>query len=175
MISEDNKTSLDINLINDLASPQNAVTDPQRRDFLKKLGFSVAAASLAASCAIPERKSVPYVKRPEEIVPGMASYYATVFNQGGQFINVMVKNREGRPIKIESNPNSVISKGGTTALAQASIASLYDSKRFHKPKIGNKQVTWAEIDSELIKTLENLKATNKKVALVTSSIPSPSS
>lgn len=148
--------------------------DTNRRDFLKTLGFTVSAASIAASCSIPEKKSIPYVKRPEEIVPGMATYYASVFSQGGQYNSILVKNRDGRPIKIEGNPDSVISGGGTSALAQASVISLYDSNRHQKPKKGGKESDWKTVDTEIIAKLNELKASNGKVALVTSSIMSPS-
>src|SRR4030095_6188432 len=72
-----------------------------RRDFLKVLGFSVSAATLAASCRIPVNKAIPYVIKPEEIVPGVANYYASTFVNGNDYCPVLVKVREGRPIKIE--------------------------------------------------------------------------
>lgn len=152
------------------------ITDKEtnRRDFLKTLGFTVSAASIAASCSIPEKKSIPYVNRPEEIVPGSATYYASVFAQGGQYNSILVKNRDGRPIKIEGNPDSVLSGGGTTALAQASVVSLYDSNRHQNPKKGGKDSQWKTVDAEIVAKLNELKASNSKVALVTSSIMSPS-
>ena len=67
-----------------------------RRDFLKFMGFSVAAASLA-SCEAPVIKSIPYVNKPEEITPGIANWYASSFYDGNNFANVLVKSREGRP------------------------------------------------------------------------------
>src|SRR5258706_12910506 len=85
----------------------SSITEPitteksSRKDFLKMLGFSVTAATIAASCEMPIRKSIPYVWRPEEIVPGVANYYASTFYQGGDYGAVLVKTREGRPIKIE--------------------------------------------------------------------------
>jgi Fe-S-cluster-containing dehydrogenase component len=152
------------------------ITDKEtnRRDFLKTLGFTVSAASIAASCSIPEKKSIPYINRPEEIVPGSATYYASVFAQGGQYNSILVKNRDGRPIKIEGNPDSVLSDGGTTALAQASVVSLYDSNRHQNPKKGGKDSDWKTVDTEIVAKLNELKASNSKVALVTSSIMSPS-
>ncbi|MBK7410219.1 MAG: TAT-variant-translocated molybdopterin oxidoreductase [Saprospirales bacterium] len=74
-----------------------------RRDFLKYLGFSLGAATLAASCDIPVRRAIPYVIKPDTIVPGVATYYASTFVQGGDYCAVLVKTREGRPIKIEGN------------------------------------------------------------------------
>ena len=74
-----------------------------RRDFLKYVGFSTAAATLAA-CEGPVIKSVPYVVQPEQIRPGVANYYATTMADGYDFASILVKTREGRPIKIEKNP-----------------------------------------------------------------------
>ena len=73
-----------------------------RRDFLKYLGFSTAAATLA-SCKIPVRKAIPYANKPENMVPGVAKYYATTYVQDGDVIPVVAKVRDGRPIKIEGN------------------------------------------------------------------------
>ena len=79
-----------------------ASSNTSRRDFLKYVGFSTAAATLAA-CEGPVHKSIPYVVQPEEIIPGIADYYATSFSDGFDFANILVKTREGRPIKIENN------------------------------------------------------------------------
>ena len=73
-----------------------------RRDFLKYVGFSTAAASLAA-CEGPVVKSIPYVVQPEEIIPGVADFYATTMADGFDFANILIKTREGRPIKVENN------------------------------------------------------------------------
>ena len=74
-----------------------------RRDFLKYLGFSTAAATLAASCEMPVRHIVPYLNKPENIVPGVADYYATTFTSGGDAVSIVAKVRDGRPIKLEGN------------------------------------------------------------------------
>ena len=105
-----------------------------RRDFLKYLGFSTAAATLAASCKVPVRKAVPFANKPENIVPGVAKYYATTYVQDGDVIPVLAKVRDGRPIKIEGNTLSTFTNGGTTARAQASVLDLYDTVRLTHPK-----------------------------------------
>jgi len=74
-----------------------------RRDFLKYLGFSTAAAAIAASCEMPVRRAVPYLQKPDNIIPGVANYYASTYVNGGDAISVVVKQRDGRPIKIEGN------------------------------------------------------------------------
>src|SRR5579872_2427892 len=84
-----------------------------RRDFLKYLGFSTVAATLAASCEVPVRKVIPYVNKPENMIPGVADYYATTYTTGGDIVPIVAKVRDGRPIKIEGNDLSSLTKGGT--------------------------------------------------------------
>src|SRR5690242_10093943 len=74
-----------------------------RRDFLKYLGFSTAAAMAAASCETPVKKAIPYVNKPQDLVPGVADFYATTYVSGGEAIPVVAKVRDGRPIKLEGN------------------------------------------------------------------------
>src|SRR5688500_4997366 len=105
-----------------------------RRDFLKYLGFSTAAATLAASCKVPVRKAIPYANKPTDIVPGVAKYYATTYVQDGDVIPVIAKVRDGRPIKIEGNDLCSFTGGGTSARAQASVLDLYDTYRLTHPK-----------------------------------------
>ncbi len=148
-----------------------------RRDFLKYLGFSTAAASLAASCETPVKKAIPFVNRPENIVPGVADYYATTFTQDGDVLSVIAKVRDGRPIKIEGNDMSPVTAGGTSARAQASVLDLYDTKRLRFPA----QVVEGKLKE--IPTFEAFdKAVGEKLAglggapvvILTSTITSPS-
>ena len=145
-----------------------------RRDFLKYLGFSTAAAAVAASCDMPVRKSVPYLQRPDNIIPGVANYYASTYINGGDVIPVIVKQRDGRPIKIEGNDLSKLTNGGTSAQAQASVLDLYDTTRLRFPmqKAGAdfKEVTSFDNFDKLVGTA----ITGKPVALLTSTINSPS-
>jgi MoCo/4Fe-4S cofactor protein with predicted Tat translocation signal len=104
-----------------------------RRDFLKYLGFSTAAATLAASCEMPVRHVIPYVNKPENMIPGVADYYATTFVSGGDAVSVVAKVRDGRPVKLEGNELSGVTKGGTSARVQASILDLYDTARLRYP------------------------------------------
>ena len=85
------------NLFEDENSLENS--NASRRDFLKYLGFSTAAATIA-SCEGPVNRSIPYVVQPEQIVPGISNFYATSISDGFDFANVLVKTREGRPIKL---------------------------------------------------------------------------
>jgi len=104
-----------------------------RRDFLKYLGFSTAAATLAASCEMPVRHVVPYVNKPENMIPGVADYYATTYTNGGDVISLVAKVRDGRPIKLEGNTLSSLTGGGTSARVQASVLDLYDTGRLRYP------------------------------------------
>ncbi len=144
-----------------------------RRDFLKYLGFSVGAATIAASCDIPVKRAIPYVVKPDEIVPGVATYYASSFVQGGDYCAVLVKTREGRPIKIEGNTLSSITKGGTSARAQASVLSLYDTNRYQSPMKNDggswTKLSWAELDKDVSGKL----ASASQIRIVTNTNLSP--
>ncbi|MCB0699315.1 MAG: TAT-variant-translocated molybdopterin oxidoreductase [Chitinophagales bacterium] len=140
-----------------------------RRDFLKFLGFSTAAATLAASCEMPVRKAIPYAIKPEEIVPGVPNYYASTFVDGGDYCAVVVKTRDGRPIKIEGNEKSSITQGGTSARVQASVLNLYDNARLRQPHADGKEATFEAIDRQIT---DGLNA-GGQAYLLTSTIISP--
>ncbi len=105
-----------------------------RRDFLKMMGFSVAAASLAA-CEAPIRKAIPYVNKPIDADPGIPNYYASTYMNGGDYCSIVVKVRDGRPIKVDGNSLSKVTMGGTNAQVEASVLSLYDNYRLRGPKL----------------------------------------
>ena len=143
-----------------------------RRDFLKYVGFTTAAASLAA-CEGPVVKSIPYVVKPDEVTPGIADYYATSIADGYDFANILVKVREGRPIKIEPNRIAKTS-GATNARVQASVLSLYDNNRLKGPKANGKDVDWSSFDKEIIGKLNELKASGESIVFLTGTNVSPS-
>jgi MoCo/4Fe-4S cofactor protein with predicted Tat translocation signal len=151
----------------------SSTDNTSRRDFLKFLGFSVAAASLAA-CEAPVKKAIPYLIKPEEVTLGIPNYYASTFYDGQDYCSVVVKTREGRPIKVDGNELSSISKGGSNARVQASVLNLYDSERLNGPRAGKKDVSWETADAEIIKKLGEVSAAGKKIAIVSSSLVSPS-
>lgn len=141
-----------------------------RRDFLKYLGFTTAAAAVAASCEVPVRKAIPFTNKPEDIVPGVANYYATTYVQDGDVVSVIAKVRDGRPIKIEGNELCPITKGGTSARVQASVLDLYDTARLRFPTIDGNEVTFEAIDKAVAEALTGLKA---PVVFLTSTIVPP--
>ena len=148
-----------------------------RRDFLKFLGFSVTAASLAA-CETPVNKAIPYVVKPEEITPGVANWYASTFYDGNDYASILVKTREGRPIKIEGNELSKVTFGGTNARTQASILSLYDSSRLTGPAARKgdawEAASWSSADKEIGAKLAAISAKGGAIRILSSSIISPS-
>lgn len=145
-----------------------------RRDFLKYLGFSTAAAMAAASCEMPVKKSIPYLNKPDSIIPGVPNYYATTFVQDGSVVPVVAKVRDGRPIKIEGNDLSTLTGGGTSAQVQASVLDLYDTARLRFPLADGKEVSSFEAFDKMVS--EAIAGTaGKPVVLLTSTQTSPTS
>ena len=136
-----------------------------RRDFLKFMGFTTAAATLAA-CETPIVKSVPYLIKPDEIIPGVSNFYATTIYDGRDYASVLVKTREGRPIKIEPNQTC------TSSRVQATILSFYDSSRAKEPLVKGVNTSWSKLDREIKKKLKEVN--NKKIILLTNSVISSS-
>ncbi|NJB36244.1 TAT-variant-translocated molybdopterin oxidoreductase [Croceivirga sp. JEA036] len=143
-----------------------------RRDFLKYVGFSTAAATMAA-CEGPVNKSVPYVVLPENIVPGVPSYYATTIADGFDFASVLVKTREGRPIKIANHDKASV-LGSANARVNASVLNLYDSKRVQGPLANGDAISWEVLDATVKAKLNSLKGSGKQVALLSQTYASPS-
>ena len=142
-----------------------------RRDFLKLLGFSTAAVTLAA-CEAPVIKTIPYVVKPHEIIPGVPNYYATTYFDGYDFASVLVKTREGRPIKIEPNPLAK-ELGKTNARAQAAVLSLYDNDKVKQPKLNGKDETFDKVDDFVLKGLADAQAGGKRIVVLSHSYASP--
>lgn len=151
----------------------NATTP--RRDFLKFLGFSTLAATIAASCEMPVRKAIPYAIKPdaELLTPGVPNYYASTFVDNGEYCSVLVKTRDGRPIMIEGNNSSSITQGGTSARVIAATLSLYDKARLRQPRANGKAVdTFEAVDTPIAAALNSAGGA---VYIVTGSILSPTS
>lgn len=148
--------------------------NPSRRDFLKMLGFTVGYAALANSCEMPVRKAIPYLSQPEEITPGIANYYASTFFDGHDYCSILVKTREGRPIKIEGNTLSRLTQGGTNARVQASVLSLYDQARLKEPMKDNQNTSWQVIDQDVTTKLKAISGSNGKIVILSPTVISPS-
>jgi MoCo/4Fe-4S cofactor protein with predicted Tat translocation signal len=141
-----------------------------RRDFLKALGFGVGAVTLAACQKVPVHKSIPYLIKPEEVTLGVANYYVSSYE--GQAI--LVKTREGRPIKVEGNPNDLLARGGLFAQAQASVLDLYDVTRVQNAMKDGADADWDSLDTFVKSELVAIKAGGKKIRIVSSTIHSSS-
>lgn len=98
------------NALSAFADEKLSKANTGRRDFLKFMGFSVAAATLAA-CEAPVVKSIPYVVKPEDLTPGIANFYASTYYDGMDYANILVKTREGRPIFIKGNKTHGLGHG----------------------------------------------------------------
>ncbi|HSF53560.1 MAG TPA: TAT-variant-translocated molybdopterin oxidoreductase [Algoriphagus sp.] len=153
----------------ELPTTLNEDGSASRRDFLKVMGFSLAAATLAA-CEAPIRKAIPYVNKPVDINPSIPNYYASTFTSGGDYAAVVVKTREGRPIKIDGNELSPINKGKVNAIVEASVLSLYDKQRLAGPMIGGAAAEWKAVDEQVKAKLASAGA----VKVVANTILSPS-
>ena len=142
-----------------------------RRDFLKAMGFGLGAVTLAACQKAPVHKSIPYLVKPEEITPGVANYYVSSYKGYG----VLVKTREGRPIKLEGNPACILGEGRLDAVTQASILDLYDVSKLDKGALlDGKNSPWSAVDSFVRGELAKVQAGGKKIRIVSSTINSPS-
>ena len=145
-------------------------TSTARRDFLKFLGFSVAAATVAA-CEAPVTKAIPYVNKPENVTPGLATWYASTYYDGNSYASILVKTREGRPIFIKGNKDYGISHGATNPQIIGSVLGLYDSSRLQGPTIdGEVQKGYKDVDSKIASGLQSAG----KVVLVSNTVISPS-
>ena len=157
----------------DYVEDSSKAKSSSRRDFLKTMGFSVSAAALASSCKIPVKKAVPYVfkldqsSRIPEVTPGIADYFASSYAEGNDFISILVKTRENRPIKIEGNTAGPYTKGGTSARAQASVLGLYDIARIPQPKKKKESITWEQADKEIAAKLSSIAAAGGKIVILT--------
>lgn len=144
-----------------------------RRNFLKAMGFGMAGSMVACS-QIPVEKAIPYLIQPDDIVPGKAYWYASACSACPSQCAILLKTREGRPIKVEGNELSPLNQGGLCAKGQASVLDLYDSGRLQDPYIGSEKVDWNQLDRALMKRFEEVRQRKGKVRLLSGTVPSPS-
>ncbi len=150
-------------------------TEISRRNFLKISGYSLFTATVISSCEAPINKAIPFLISSESLTPGIPTFYASTFYDGDDYCSILVKNIDGRPIKIEGNELSGITKGGTNARIQASVLSLYDDYRLKYPLKNNEKTTWNTIDTEIIASLNEMTKKKEKIVIISSSVISPSS
>lgn len=155
---------------------KNGVT---RREFLKFMGASLVMAGVATACRRPVEKIVPYLNQPEEITPGIANWYASTCGECPSACGLLAKTREGRPIKLEGNPEHPMNRGGLCARGQASLLNLYDPDRLKNPvKKGAdgrwEALSWQKADEGIQNILKAIREKKGKVRLLTDTIVSPS-
>lgn len=157
---------------NEAEHVQDADREPSRRDFLRLAGFSAAAIGTSCSRA-PVKHAVPLVVQPEGFVPGATASYATTCQGCAAGCGLLVTSRDGRPTKVEGLPEHPLSAGGTCALAQASLAGLYDNRRFRRPSIEGRDATWAEADAQLTGRFDAIRKASGAVRVLTPTVHSP--
>ncbi len=148
----------------------------KRRDFLTLMGASMAMASFACARR-PVHKIIPYVVKPEEVTGGIANYYATVCPETGY--GLLAKVREGRPIKLEGNPDHPMNRGKLSARDQAQILDLYDMDRAKEPLRvsrgkSSRAAKWEDVDSEIAGKLKQISAGSGRVRVLSSRMVSES-
>jgi len=145
----------------------------RRRDFLKAAGFAFAGGVLAGCAPAPVEKAIPYLIQPEEVIPGRAYYYASTCGACSAGCGLLVKNRDGRPIKLEGNPDHPVSRGGLCALGQANVLELYDSLRLKQPLRQGQPSSWEEVDRAIATALDTIRMNKGAVRFLSGTITSP--
>ena len=138
-----------------------------RRDFLKLAGFSIAAAMLPGCGRGVAHEAVPFLKKPEDVTPGQSKYYATGCSACDAGCGLLVKVRDGRPIKVEGNDLHPLNQGRTCAVGQASVLGLYDSHRLTRPYAAGRASDWASVDAAISTALSGVADAPGAVRMLT--------
>ncbi|HKS76777.1 MAG TPA: Fe-S cluster-containing hydrogenase [Terriglobales bacterium] len=152
---------------------ENGPRQFRRRDFLKATGFTLGMAFATGCSRAPVQRAIPLLSEPEEMVPGRSLYYASTCAGCSAGCGLLAKVRDGRPIKLEGNPQHPISRGGLCATGQANILGLYDSQRLQHPLKEGKQVSWSDVDREIQTELANLRSDRGALRFLSGTITSP--
>ena len=144
-----------------------------RRDFLTLAGFAVAGAAVAGCQRAPIRYAETYLDPPAGLIPGRSYDYASTCGGCSAGCGLLVRNHDGRPIKLEGNPDHPLSRGGLCAAGQASLLGLYDQQRLAKPLTGGQPGEWQDVDEEMVHRLEGIRQTKGAVRFLTGPGVSP--
>jgi len=150
-----------------------------RKQFLALLAASAAFATAGCTNYRDKGEIVPYTKKPEEIIPGVANFYASTCTGCAQRCGVLIKTREGRPVKIDGNPDHPVNAGSICARGQASILNLYDPSRLRTPRYGGASaksgdLSWNQVDTDVVQRLAGCIRDQKQIILVVPPALSPS-
>jgi molybdopterin-containing oxidoreductase family iron-sulfur binding subunit len=144
-----------------------------RRDFFGLVGAAAAVAATVGCDRKGQGSVVPYTKRPVEVLPGVANYYASATHEGRRIYPVLVKTREGRPIHLTGNDEHPGVKGKTSPRTMADVLRLYDPDRLRAPKAGGRTLSWTEAENQLQAALKAAKGAGKSVLLISGALVSP--
>jgi molybdopterin-containing oxidoreductase family iron-sulfur binding subunit len=144
-----------------------------RRKFFALLSASAALTATACSNYHDNGEIISYNKKPEGVIPGIANYYASTCNGCEQSCGILIKTREGRPIKVDGNPDHPINKGKICAKGQAGIFNLYNPERLKDPFKNNNKTGWKSADNEIIAALNKAQKNGEEIAVLTGTITSP--
>lgn len=153
-------------------TPIGIEAGPDRRGFLKAVGFSFGSAALAG-CSRTVPKIEPNLIQPEGFIPGRSVYYASTCLACAAACGTLVKVRDGRPIKLEGNPDHPVSRGGLCAVGQASILGLYDRQRVAQPLLDGKPAEWEQADKFVLARLDEARKNGSAVRLLTGTLHGP--
>jgi molybdopterin-containing oxidoreductase family iron-sulfur binding subunit len=151
----------------------DAPTDVNRRTFLKLAGFAFSGAMVGGCTRAPVQYAVPPLAVTEAAIPGRPVLYASTCDACSAGCGMLVKTRDGRPIKLEGSPNHPRSRGGLCAVGQASILGLYDRQRLQQPLKNGEASSWATVDGEIRTRLEELRRQGKAIRFLSSTVTSP--
>lgn len=167
---------IDENLSEAEIMPANLVS---RRKFLALLSASAAFVATGCSDYRDKGRLVPYNKQPEEITLGIANYYASTCTACSNYCGILIKTREGRPIKVDGNPDHPINQGKICVKGQGHIFNLYDPERLKEPAFVTgasgymTNVNWNDVDTKIVQELKKIVSNGKEIAIITHSIYSP--
>ncbi len=153
--------------------PEGGPRQFRRRDFLKATGFTLGVAFATGCSRAPVQRAIPLLSQPEEVVPGRSLFYASTCAGCSAGCGLLAKVRDGRPIKLEGNPQHPVSRGGLCATGQASILGLYDSQRLQHPLKDGKKSSWTEVDQEIQAEVANIRGDRGAVRFLSGTITSP--
>ncbi|MBI2879634.1 MAG: nitrate reductase, partial [Candidatus Rokubacteria bacterium] len=144
-----------------------------RRAFFRIVGAGTAAAATAAGCTQAPERILPYVVPPENLVPGVASWYATVCRECPAGCGLLMRVREGRVVKVEGNPDHPVNRGRLCVRGPASLQGLYDPDRIRRPLRRDPsgalpEIGWDEAEKLLVEKLAELRREGqaRRIALV---------
>jgi Fe-S-cluster-containing dehydrogenase component len=149
-----------------------------RKKFLALLSASAAFAAAGCSEYQDRGQIVPYTRKPAEVTPGVSNFYASTCAGCAQSCGILVKTREGRPIKVDGNPDHPVNRGKTCAKGQGEILQMYDPARLRAPMHGagsgiQGELSWAASDEQILANLETASRGGKEIAVVTHAVHSP--